>query len=374
MVRIEAQNADKGVEMPLSLASAGQTDSATVTTLGSPAQRRDVGRVAGVVMSLGALTALAAAMIVRHPGAPVSFYVLTVISLCTGIGCVLTPWGGISARWLHVVPVVATVEVALGVRLAGVYGDIAAYYYIFVVVFIGYAFTTRRAVAGHVAFAVAASTLPLLYASANTAETAARTLIRVLVLIVVASIVMLLREGLEERQRELELLAVRDPLTGVGNYRLLSERLEYEIRRHRRSGGSLTVMLLDLDGFKEINDTLGHLTGDRVLHEVAAALAGTVRAQDTLARQGGDEFSILAPDTDEEQAGRLAVRVREAVRAATHGSLTTSIGWVSYPTGSEDPEMLLTLADSNLRYAKRQLGADRSGRAASAQGRVYRLA
>jgi diguanylate cyclase (GGDEF)-like protein len=362
--------------MAVSLAPARLTRSATVTTLPSAAQRRDVGRVAGVVISLGALTALVSAMIVGHPGAPISFYILTVVSLCTGVACVLTPWGGISARWLHVVPVIATVEIALGVRLAGVYGDIAANYYIFIGVFIGYAFTTRRAVIAQVGFAAAASSLPLLYPGPNAAETAARTLIRVLVLVVIAGIVTLLREGLQKRQRELETLALRDPLTGVGNYRLLSERLEYEILRHRRSGASLTVMLLDLDGFKEINDTLGHLTGDRVLREISSALAATVRAQDTLARQGGDEFSILAPDTTDEQAARLATRVHEAVRDATRGSLTTSIGWATYPEGCEDPETLLELADDDLRYFKRQLGADRNERAASAasaDARVSRL-
>jgi diguanylate cyclase (GGDEF)-like protein len=313
-------------------------------------------------MSLGALTALAAASLVSHPGAPLSFYILNVVSLLTGIACVLMPWGGISAGWLHVVPVVAIVEVTLGVRLAGPYGDIAADYFIFIVVFIGYAFATRRAVMAHVALATAASSLPLLY-EAPTGTEPARTLIRILVLVIIAGIVTLLREGLQRRQRELEALAMRDPLTGVGNYRLLTERLEYEVVRHRRTGSSLTVMLLDLDGFKEINDTLGHLTGDRVLHEVAAALACTVRAQDTLARQGGDEFSILAPETGHDQAAQLALRVRAAVYEATRGVLTTSIGWVTYPVGAEDPEALLSLADAELRHAKRQLGAERGERA-----------
>lgn len=325
----------------------------------SPAERRDIGRVAGAVISVGALTALLAAGMVDHPGAPLSFYILTVVSLLTGIGCVLMPWGGISARWLHVVPTVVTVEVAVGVRLAGVYGYIAAYYYIFIVVFIAYAFAARRAVVGHVAFAAAAASLPPLYVTANRGEITARSLILVLVLVVIAGIVTLLREGLQRRQAELEKLAMHDPLTGVGNYRLLTERLEYEVVRHRRSGDSLTVMLLDLDGFKDINDRLGHLAGDRMLHSVAAALAGTVRAQDTLARQGGDEFSILAPDTGHEQAAHLAIRVRSAVSDATAGSVTTSIGWVTYPTGAEDPETLIALADAELRHAKRQLGADR---------------
>ncbi len=122
-------------------------------------------------------------------------------------------------------------------------------------------------------------------------------------------------------------------------------------------------MLLDLDGFKEINDSLGHLPGDRMLHEVAAALSSTVRAQDTLARQGGDEFSILAPETTGAHAQQLATRAREAVRAATNGALTTSTGWVTYPTDAEEPQTLLALADANLRLAKRELGADRRQRA-----------
>jgi diguanylate cyclase (GGDEF)-like protein len=155
----------------------------------------------------------------------------------------------------------------------------------------------------------------VLYLNPNAAETVARALVAALVLVVVAGIVTLLREGLQERQRELEELAVRDPLTGIGNYRLLTERLAYEIARHRRSSGLLTVMLLDLDGFKEVNDTFGHLVGDSVLRTVADALSAAVRAQDTLARQGGDEFSILAPDTSYEQAARLATRARDAVAA-----------------------------------------------------------
>ena len=82
----------------------------------------------------------------------------------------------------------------------------------------------------------------------------------VLLLFVIAVIITALREGLESRQRELEELAVHDPLTGVGNYRLLSDRLEYEISRHRCSGKSMTLMLLDLSGFKHANDMYGHLT------------------------------------------------------------------------------------------------------------------
>jgi diguanylate cyclase (GGDEF)-like protein len=85
----------------------------------------------------------------------------------------------------------------------------------------------------------------------------------------------------------------------VGNHRLLCERLTYEIARHIRSGEPLTVMLLDLDGFKQVKDRSGHLAGDRVLCKVAQALASSIRAHDTVARQGADEVSILAPQTSE---------------------------------------------------------------------------
>jgi diguanylate cyclase (GGDEF)-like protein len=249
---------------------------------------------------------------------------------------------------------VAVAETAVGIRLAGLYDDIAINYYVFVAVFVAYAFPARSVVAGYVVLLSIASALPLLYGPAKVGETAARTVVAVLLLVVVAGIVTLLREGLQRRQLELEELAVRDPLTGVGNYRLLSERLEYEIVRHRRSGEPLTVMLLDLDNFKDINDTFGHLAGDRALVEVAAALESCVRARDTVARQGGDEFSILAPETGEDAAQVLARRVQEAIVTATSGTLSASVGWATFPAGAEQSSALLALADADLWRVKRQ--------------------
>jgi diguanylate cyclase len=272
--------------------------------------------------------------------------------------CVQIPWDRIPAWWLHSIPLLATLSVATGIRLAGLYGDIASYYYILIAVFAAYAFSSRRAVAAHVALISVASALPLLYASQPTHEPA-RVAVGLMLLVVIAAIVTLLREGLERRQGELEQMALRDPLTGVGNYRLLSERLEYELARHRRTGAPLSVMLLDLDGFKEVNDTFGHLMGDRVLTEVANTLASSIRAGDTLARQGGDEFSILAPETRSEGAQRLATRVQQAVAAAMGGAVTTSVGWATFPADADDAITLLALADTDLRRAKRNPAPDR---------------
>src|SRR5207245_5464160 len=123
------------------------------------------------------------------------------------------------------------------------------------------------------------------------------------------------------------------PLTGVGNYRLLHDRLEYELLRHRRGRRPLAVLLIDLDRFKHVNERLGHAAGDDVLRRVASALGGAVRLQDTIARQGGDEFAVLAPETDREAAAMLATRIRDRV-ASVHfagKSIGATVGISVYP-------------------------------------------
>jgi diguanylate cyclase (GGDEF)-like protein len=269
--------------------------------------------------------------------------------------------------------VIATVEVAAGVWIVGPHGEIYAAFFVFVAMFAGYAFSDRRAIAAHVALASAALALPLTHLHGDSGETLARTVVGVLLLVMIAGVVTLLREGLQTRQAEFQELTLRDPLTGVGNYRLLSERLVYEIARHGRSGRALTIMLLDLDGFKQINDTFGHLIGDRVLSEVARALATAVRAQDTLARHGGDEFSILAPETDDAHAGGLAARACDAIAATASGSVPASVGWVTYPRDGRDPATLLALADAKLRDAKRDHYSSHAEIAAPTRAAMLRL-
>jgi diguanylate cyclase (GGDEF)-like protein len=337
------------------------------------AQRRVDGRIGGCVMVLGALTAFGVTRIVSHPGVTSSFDLVALVSFCVGVICLIVPWNELSVHWLRLLPLVATVEVALGVRLAGAYGGIAATYYVFIVAYAAYAFRSRVEIAASVALAAGASALPVLYLDPRHGMVAAHALVRVLLLVVIAGIITALREGLESRQRELEDLTVRDPLTGVGNYRLLADRMDYEISRHRRSGTSMTVMLLDLDGFKHVNDTYGHLIGDRVLCEVARALSTATRTQDTLARQGGDEFSILAPDTTTEQARVLATRAQRAVAAATNGRVTTTVGWATYPTPTADPSRLLAVADEQLRGAKRDGRWDPTARTANPRTTVASL-
>ena len=113
---------------------------------------------------------------------------------------------------------------------------------------------------------------------------------------------MLLARRLRASHEALWALARRDELTGVGNYRSLHERLAEEIARHRRHGREFALVLLDLDGFKAVNERFGHLEGDRLLAEIGGALRNEVRAEDAVFRQGGDEFAVIVPEANAEEA------------------------------------------------------------------------
>ena len=152
---------------------------------------------------------------------------------------------------------------------------------------------------------------------------------------------------IEIRQEGLRLLSQQDALTGLGNRRLLQERLNYEIARHRRHSRRFSVLVLDLDGFKLVNDRFGHAAGDEILREIAKALEKAVRDQDTVTRLGGDEFCVLAPETGWEDADRLAVRLENAVQGAVGGldMLGVSIGFSVFPDEGWTPEQLMRRAD-----------------------------
>jgi diguanylate cyclase (GGDEF)-like protein len=314
--------------------------------------RRNAGNVAAALFSAGAFSALLTAQFLKRPSPPLAFYGVIVLAILTGIACVLIPWERLSLRWLHGAAILGTIETSLAVGLAGAHGGVYSVYYVFVVALVAYSFPSRQAIAAHVALATAALIAMFSRLPAANGERIATEVLGIAALVVIATVVTALREALEGRQRELEQLAVRDPLTGVGNYRLLAERLDYEITRQRASGEPLTVMLLDLDGFKGINDSFGHLVGDEILRAVAQALESAIRARDTLARQGGDEFAILAHDTNREQAAALAARVRDAVAEVTDNALSISAGWVTFPSDAGDRNALLALADAELRANK----------------------
>jgi diguanylate cyclase (GGDEF)-like protein len=166
-----------------------------------------------------------------------------------------------------------------------------------------------------------------------------------------------LRRRIRVAARQLHRISREDALTGLGNRLLLRERVEYEIVRHARQERPLAAVALDLDGFKAVNDRFGHAAGDEVLVEVARALRRAVRAQDTVVRVGGDEFCVLAPETDRYAATQLAARVSDAVAEAVGGigpgPLAASVGFALYPHDASGPQQLLARADAAALQAKR---------------------
>jgi diguanylate cyclase (GGDEF)-like protein len=181
------------------------------------------------------------------------------------------------------------------------------------------------------------------------------------------AVVRLLEEDFARERRALRATAMRDPLTGVANRRAFGERLRYEIARHTRQQRRFAVIALDLDGFKAVNDRFGHQAGDELLREVAAAIGSILREQDTLARVGGDEFNVLAPETDREGGERLAERVELAVAGVTTGitSLSASVGMAIFPDDAEDGPELLEVADAEAIAAKRENRAAAQARRAA---------
>ena len=167
-------------------------------------------------------------------------------------------------------------------------------------------------------------------------------------------------------QAELKHLALQDPLTGLANRRLLEEYLTPTLAAAHRHGTTVAVIFLDLDGFKAVNDTLGHGVGDAILRAVSGCLLDVVRQDDIVGRLGGDEFLIICTDTDVDAAADIAERVRVAVRtpdhrAASTWSITASIGVAMYrprlghqASGTD----LIAAADSAM-YESKQAGKDR---------------
>ena len=170
-----------------------------------------------------------------------------------------------------------------------------------------------------------------------------------------------LTAGLEESREVFRRLSTEDGLTGVGNYRSLIERLRHETARHERRGREFAVLTLDLDNFKTVNETQGHLVGDLVLAIVGSMLDLKVRTEDTVFRQGGDEFAVVAPETGRAQAERLAERIEYSISRISSGDLqlSASIGCAVFPRDGSEPGELLDAADAALLWRKRDAAAQR---------------
>lgn len=163
-----------------------------------------------------------------------------------------------------------------------------------------------------------------------------------------------LKEELEEKNKELKRIAVTDKLTNIYNRVKLDTVLEEEINRAQRFGHGFSLIIIDIDYFKEVNDNYGHQVGDIILVEIANILKYYIRNTDTLGRWGGEEFLIICPETKEDEVIKLANNLRKIVQEnnfTTVGSKTASFGVTSYIKG-DDTSSILKRADDALYKAK----------------------
>jgi diguanylate cyclase len=159
---------------------------------------------------------------------------------------------------------------------------------------------------------------------------------------------------------ELQRLSESDGLTGLANYRRLHDVMSLEIHRYGRTERPFSLLLMDLDGLKKVNDRYGHVTGNRVLVRVAEAMRATCRAVDTPGRFGGDEFAVILPETDFSEAWAVADRIHDVLSSsAEEPSISLSLGVAAYPQDGTTPEALFEHADRALYSMKRQPRHDR---------------
>jgi len=174
--------------------------------------------------------------------------------------------------------------------------------------------------------------------------------------------------------RQLRDAAQTDPVTGIYSHRHLQDRIRQETARAARTRSPMSLLMIDLDDFKRINDEYGHQAGDRVLRAIAGALRAAVRTSDVVARYGGDEFVVLMPDTDEEEAQHVATRAEEAVADILHPMtddlavhVTCSLGLALHPRDGRSGKALLRAADAAMYTHKRaRASVSRRARASGA--------
>ena len=175
-----------------------------------------------------------------------------------------------------------------------------------------------------------------------------------------AHLIMHIQDIGERKALEAEIVhrSLHDPLTGLANRVLLFDRIGHALARADRTASPTCLFLLDLDGFKEVNDTHGHAAGDELLQQFAARMSGALRPGDTAARLGGDEFVVLCEDTSEEQAGLIAERLRAAAAwpfdlPDGRVTISASVGVSTSSDPSDDPAELVRRADVSMYAVKR---------------------
>ena len=316
---------------------------------------RGAWRLAGLLFITGALSTVPGTFLLDEQFEP-WVYSVTAVAVLIGVACLVLPWWRMSERWLAILPAVAIVLIAVDIAVTHL---VFTYLYFFVALFVALVYPQPRRMAPYLVMIIAGLLAPLLYMDEPDREVLLWALAAGPGVILTALVVGRLTAGLEASREAYRQLSTEDGLTGVGNYRSLIERMRHETSRHHRKGREFAVLTLDLDNFKTVNETQGHLVGDLVLAIVGSMLDLKVRTEDAVFRQGGDEFAVIAPETDRRQAEYLAERIEHSVSRVSSGDLrlSASVGVAVYPTDGGEPGELLDAADAALLGRKRSAPA-----------------
>lgn len=302
---------------------------------------------------------------------------LFLIAALITLEILVLPWHRLNRNLFMLVPMTGVAVTTAGIYSTGGWGSLLYIYYLFVVVFCIVYFSLWVALLG-VGITLLASLSPQLYAPSS-ASLLEHLVVQMFVYLALGFVSRYLVQQLDSKEylrqeyefklRKLQELnqhfqreASVDRLTSLFNRSYFERRLQEEAERSRRSSSSFTLIFMDLDDFKQINDTRGHMVGDRALTIVAQVLQSNARKIDLVARYGGEEFTVLMPDTPLSGANDFFLRIRKEISDRSTEVLgfpiRISAGAASFPQDASNTETLLELADTAMYQAKRH-GKDR---------------
>lgn len=273
--------------------------------------------------------------------------------LLSGVVAFFAPTDRMDARWFHVLPVLIGLETMLAMFVLAPHGGAVAAIVALNGPLVCFVMESRTEIRAHLVLSSVLLCVPVVAGATDEEST----------IIVLTVIAVMWTTGLgvghvwryaEDQAAQLAQLARHDPLTGLANRRSLEDQMSYELTRHLRTGRPLSVLVLDLNGFKAINDRLGHQAGDDLLRAAAQALGGLAREQDTVARQGGDEFCVLLPESGPREAERMVATIKAALAEvdADGRPLHAAVGRATFPGDGLGAEDLLACADARQRADK----------------------
>ncbi len=328
---------------------------------GAVERRAMMARTLAMMFAAGASLTLAVFLVLPHPEADVRGMLASiVITFAVTAGVVLRRHRIPPAAYPWLVAL-GTVLITMGIFFRGEPTAPHALFYVWIV-FYSCFFLGRVAAFGQLMLALAGYGLVIAVADEPTGEALELWLVAACGLVVSGVLITMLKAQVDGMVSQLADAARTDQLTGLLNRRGFEEMFELEVERARRGDRTLSLLIGDLDRFKQVNDMFGHHSGDRALARAAAVLDHAKRRIDTLARLGGEEFAVIVPEASAQQAFMLAERLRVALRDEFDGeevAITISFGVACIPLHGKSRQDLLGAADDAL-YAAKELGRDRT--------------